>query len=118
MNFEYNGNLLEEDRIASVVNDIVSKYPQINKDRAKQAAMLEGKISSTVTSSNKLDRLYNIMLVCNDDKDLVTLVYKDYLHILDYEKLEFDNTKYMDLAPRIYTFLQGTSEFPYMSDYQ
>ena len=118
MNFEYNGNLLEEDRIVNVVNDIVSKYPQVGKDRAKQAAMLEGKISSTVTSSDKLDRLYNIMLVCNDDKDLVTLVYQDYLHILDHEKLELDNTKYVDLASRIYTFLKGTSEFPYMSDYQ
>ncbi len=118
MNFEYNGNLLEEDRIVSVVKDIVSKYPQISKDMAKQAAMLEGKISSTVTSSDKLDRLYNIMLVCNDDKDFVSLVYKDYMQILDNEKLKQDNTMYIDLASRISTYLQGTSEFPYISDFQ
>ena len=38
MDFEYNGNLLEDDRINLVANEIVNKYSQISFERAKEAA--------------------------------------------------------------------------------
>ena len=49
MDFEYNGNLLEDDRINLVANEIVNKYPKISIEKAKEAALLEGKISSNKT---------------------------------------------------------------------
>ena len=63
MMFEYNGNLLEVDRINLVAKEITDKYPQISIEKAKEAAMLEGKISSNKTVNDELNRLYNIMLV-------------------------------------------------------
>ena len=57
MHFEYNGNLLEDDRINLVANEIVNKYSQISFERAKEAAMLEGKISSPKTVNDELNRL-------------------------------------------------------------
>ena len=63
MNFEYNGHLLENDRIALVAKEIVDYYPQISIEKAKEAAMLEGKISSKKTIDDEFNRLYNLMLV-------------------------------------------------------
>ena len=63
MDFEYNGNLLEDDRINLVANEIVNKYSQISFEKAKEVAMLEGKISNSKTVNDELNRLYNIMLV-------------------------------------------------------
>ena len=40
MKFEYNGNLLEEDRINLVVREIIDKYPQISVEKAKDAAIM------------------------------------------------------------------------------
>ena len=45
MEYKYNGNLLEEDRIDLVANEIIMKYPEININNAKEIAMLEGRIS-------------------------------------------------------------------------
>ena len=61
MDFEYNGNLLEDDRINLVANEIVNKYSQISLEKAREAAMLEGKISDYKTINDELNRLYNIM---------------------------------------------------------
>lgn len=78
MDFEYNGNLLEDDRINLVANEIVNKYSQISLEKAREAAMLEGKISDYKTINDELNRLYNIMLVNSDNKEIVIIVYKDY----------------------------------------
>ena len=72
MDYEYNGNLLEEDRINLVANEIINKYSQISLEKAKEAAMLEGKISNTKTVNDELNRLYNIMLVNSDNKEIVS----------------------------------------------
>ena len=77
MDFEYNGNLLEDDRINLVANEIVNKYSQISLEKAREAAMLEGKISDYKTINDELNRLYNIMLVNSDNKEIVIIVYKD-----------------------------------------
>ena len=55
MMFEYNGNLLEVDRINLVAKEITDKYPQISIEKAKEAAMLEGKISSNKTVNDELN---------------------------------------------------------------
>ena len=82
MGFEYNGNLLEDERISLVANEIIAKYPQVSMEKAKEAAMLEGKISTIKTINDELNRLYNIMLVNSDNKSIVSLVYKDFINLL------------------------------------
>ena len=48
MKYEYNGHLLEEERINLVVKEIVEKYPLVSVERAKEVAMLEGRIRAEV----------------------------------------------------------------------
>ncbi len=116
MIFEYNGNLLEEDRINLVVKEITSKYPQISIEKAKEAAMLEGKISSNKTVDDELNRLYNIMLVNSENKNIVTLIYKDFLKLLKENNVEDNN--YIYLAEGINNYLKNYAEFPFLSDYK
>lgn len=118
MDFEYNGNLLEDDRINLVANEIVNKYSQISFERAKEAAMLEGKISSSKTVNDELNRLYNIMLVNSDNKEIVTIVYKDFLEVLKNSNIEEYRDNYINLVDEINAYLQNNAEFPLLSDYQ
>ena len=117
MMFEYNGNLLEDDRINLVAKEITDKYPQISIEKAKDAAMLEGKISSNKTVNDELNRLYNIMLVNCESKNIVTLIYNDFLKLLKEEHIEEDNN-YIYLVEGINNYLQNYAEFPFLSDYQ
>ncbi len=118
MNFEYNGNLLEDERINLVANEIVNKYSQVNFERAKKAAMLEGRISNPKTLNDELNRLYNIMLVNSDNKSLVLTIYKDFLNLLNNNYYEEDIKKYFNLVHGINDYLQDYSEFPFFSDYE
>ena len=118
MNYEYNGNLLEDERINLVANEIVNKYPQISFERAKEAAMLEGKISSPKTINDEFNRLYNIMLINSDNKEIVKIVYKDLLEVLKNISIEEDRDNYINLIDGINEYLQNNDEFPFLSDYQ
>ena len=112
MDFAYNGNLLEGDRIDLVANEIVNKYPQISLEKAKEAAMLEGKISNTKTVDDELNRLYNIMLVNSDDKEIVAIVYIDFLEVLKKSAIEKDSDNYIKLVDGINAYLHSNADFP------
>ena len=114
MDFEYNGNLLEEDRINLVANEIVNKYPQVSFENAKEAAMLEGKIDKYNSLSNVLTRLYNIMLVNSDNRELVSIVYKDYLETVRDNGVPDDENKdnYIDIINGIADYLTNYAKFP------
>lgn len=118
MDFEYNGNLLEDDRINLVANEIVNKYSQISLEKAREAAMLEGKISDYKTINDELNRLYNIMLVNSDNKEIVIIVYKDYLEVLKNSNIKEGRNNYINLVDGINAYLQNYAEFPLLSDYQ
>lgn len=118
MDFEYNGNLLEEDRINLVAKEIVNKYPQISLDKAKEAAMLEGRISTNKTVNDELNRLYNIMLVNSDNKEIVSMVYGDFVNLFDNNDLDKNNNIYLNLVDEINSYLQNYTEFPFLSDFQ
>ena len=97
MDFEYNGNLLEDDRINLVANEIVNKYSQISFERAKEAAMLEGKISSPKTVNDELNRLLideliEDIAVSEDGNIKVIFKYEDkYFEALDFiNKQKYD----------------------------
>lgn len=117
MKFEYNGNLLETDRINLVAKEIIHKYPQITIEKAQEAAMLEGKISSEKTIYDELNRLYNIMLVNRESEDIVILVYKDFLTLLMKKNMIEDNN-YICLAEGINNYLKNYADFPFLSDFQ
>lgn len=117
MEFEYNGNLFEEDRINLVANEITKKYPMVSFYKAKEAAMLEGRISSDKTNEDELCRLYNIMLVNRDDKRTVIEVFRDFYNVVKdcYNKgIESD---YLKVYEDIFEYLRGNLEFPFISDY-
>ena len=118
MNFEYNGNLLEEDRIKLVANEIINKYSQISFEKAKEAAMLEGRISESKTINDELNRLYNIMLVNSDNKEIVLTIYKDFLEVLKNINVAEEKNIYVNLVNGINDYLKNYAEFPLLSDYQ
>ena len=116
MQYEYNGNLLEEDRINLVANEIITAYPEIPIDKAKEIAMLEGRISSNCNLEMVFTRLYNIMLTMSNDKSIVKRVYLDLFNILNVnantnqniEKIDY----YYQVLEEIYNFLIDEREFP------
>ena len=86
MEYKYNGNLEIEDRINEVCNDIRSEYKDIPIDKLKKIAVLESPIVDIVDSKIKFKRLYNILLVINNDIDLSSTydkVCKDLIDIYD-----------------------------------
>lgn len=111
MNYEYNGNLLEDDRINLVANEIISAYPQINIDQAKQIAMLEGKISTDKNFEIEFNRLYNIITIMKNDKNIVRTIYKDLVNLLvnnkEHEKINY----YYEVALNISNFLMDRGDF-------
>ena len=117
MNFEYNGNLLENDRIILVVKEIVDYYPQISLEKAREAAMLEGKISSEKAVDDEINRLYNLMLVNSDNKNIVSQIYNDFLNLMKNNETT-ENHSYIFLVKEIGNFLQDKAEFPLLEDFQ
>lgn len=117
MEYEYNGNLLECDRINLVTNEIVNKYPLIAINKAKEAAMLEGKISIDKNVEMQFNRLYNIMLVTQDNKQIVKDVYVDLVELLKNNKNDGKIRYYSLIALNIANFLTNQREFPYLDEF-
>lgn len=117
MRYEYNGNLLEEDRIDLVANEIINKYPMIDINKAREIAMLEGKISDNKSTEMEFNRLYNIMLVIKEDKNLVKTIYIDLVELLKNNKSDEKITFYSKIALEIVNYLIGDREFPYLDEF-
>ena len=84
MKYKYNGNLEIEDRINEVCNDIKSEYKDISIDKLKKIAVLESPIIDPANSKIKFKRLYNILLIINNDISLSNTydkVVKDLINI-------------------------------------
>ena len=107
MKYEYNGNLLEEDRVLLVAKEIMNKYPELNFLQAQMTARLEGYISDEVTPDDKLNRLYNIMLINQNDKKLISKVYRDYTGILKSELNQIKNYKYITISNMLKDYIDG-----------
>ena len=117
MKYEYNGNLLEEDRINLVAKEIITKYPQINLNQAKEIAMLEGKISTDCNLDIMFNRLYNIMLVMNNDINLVKTIYSDLINILKNNQNDAKIDYYYNVTLEINNFLKKERDFPYLDEF-
>ncbi|NLL45021.1 MAG: hypothetical protein GX247_05095 [Mollicutes bacterium] len=102
-----------------VAKEIVSKYPMISIEKAREAAMLEGRISTSKNIINELNRLYNIMLVNSDSKDIVSLVYRDFIKVIKDNKDNIDEiSSYYSMIYQINDYIMGHSDFPFIDDYQ
>lgn len=117
MNYEYNGNLLEEDRINLVVDDIINCYPQININQARQIAMLEGRISTDKNIEIEFIRIYNIMLVMNNDKCFLSEIYPNILNVLKKYSRDKRFDYYYNIAFEISNYIFGKGEFPLLNEF-
>lgn len=115
MKFQYNGHLNEVERINLVANEIIEKYPQINLETAKEAALFEGKISTDKTLNMELQRLYNIMLVNQLNKKSNIIVFKDYLSVLRNNYNSDINDIYYDIVDQIKRYFDTDAIFPIIS---
>ena len=70
MKYEYNGNLNSEDRIKAICNDIKNEYPEIPLEKLKKIAALEEPIIDKTNLIIKFKRLYNILIIINNDEKL------------------------------------------------
>lgn len=116
MNYPYNGHLLEEERIEQVANEIILKYPEIKIREAKKIAALEGSISTDCNFDMVFNRLYHIMLIMNQEKEIVKKVYQD---LLDYLRVYPVGDKFYDYQQaliEVYRFLKGEREFPLLEE--
>lgn len=117
MNYEYNGNLLEEDRINLVSNEIINCYPEISIEEAKQIAMLEGKISTNKNLEIEFTRLYNIMLIKSIDKIFLVKIYPSLMNILNNNRNDIKIDYYLDVAHQISNYILGKGEFPLLNEF-
>lgn len=77
MEFEYNGNLVENERVELVANEIMKLYPEIDFSKAKAVAFLEEPITTSVNDVMHFKRLYNILMLCYNEKALFSKVLSD-----------------------------------------
>lgn len=112
MNYKYNGNLEIEDRINEVCNDIKSEYKDIPIDKLKKIAVLESPIIDPVNSKIKFRRLYNILLIINNDINLSNTydkVLKDLINVYNnIPKEEIDNEQ--EIVDNISKFKNNNGE--------
>ena len=117
MKYEYNGNLTIEDRIKEVCNDIKREYKEIPLDKLRKIAVLEDPIIDNVNSKMKFKRLYNILLVINNDISLSNTyekVVSDLLHIFSSMKDE-EITNETEIINNILKFNNNNGEKFYVS---
>lgn len=117
MKYEYNGNLLEEERISLVSQELKKAYPFLSLSEAEEVAMLEGPITGSKSFDMEFKRLYNIILVMQD-KGQANVVYKDLLQLMRIYKEKEDFSKYYPVIEEIYRFLMGERDFPYLEEFE
>jgi hypothetical protein len=116
MEYKYNGNLLEEDRINLVAKEVTSKYPKININNAKEIAMLEGRISEEKNLEIQFNRMYNIILIEKDNNDIIKDVYCDLVTLLKNNIKDDNFDYYYTITVEIANYIMGSRDFPYINE--
>lgn len=117
MRYEFNGHLVENDRIDLVSYEIVDKYPKIPLEKAKEIAMLEGGISNNADLEIKFNRLYNIMLVMKAEINVIKEVYCDLIILLKNNIDNSNSTFYYSIVSELTNFLNNERDFPYLNEF-
>ena len=81
MNFEYNGNLEERERVLQVAQEIINYYPEVTFEKAKLIASLEEPITKDVDGIMYFKRLYNILFIVQQDKNLSAKIYNEIIKV-------------------------------------
>ena len=119
MKFEYNGNLDEKARIKEVAQDIKSYYNFISDIEAYEVAALEDVISTKVNDIMRFKRLYNILVVMQNKKEIFNLVYRDLVNV--YNSYLQNNLKdYLvdSIMNEIINYMSGKrQDFPLISEF-
>ncbi len=117
MSYEYNGHLIDDERVNLVAHEIMDKYPEIDVIKAEQIARLEGSISTEPNINVKFNRLYNIMLIMHDDENFVIKVFKDLLMVFKKNRFSYCSDYYDNILKELLGFLEHRREFPYLDEF-
>ena len=117
MNYDYNGNLREEDRINIVASDIIIRYPQIRLEEAREIASLEGAISEEKNSDMEFNRLYNIIFVIQKDIKRLVPIYSDLVSFIHNHMNSDKIVYYCSVVGQIAKYLKKERDFPYLTEF-
>ena len=110
MNYEYNGNLLYEDRLENVAKDIRLEYPTIPLHIAKYIAAMEIPITTEVTDEMRFRRTYNILYVCRNKKELKVKLFNQLIHT--YQKIYGQYQDIDHLMDKLMYYMINGGDFP------
>lgn len=114
MKFEYNSNLDFDDRVSLVFNEIKSAYPKIDDLSASKASIIAFPINDYVTSDDKFDRLYKILLFLNKNNAEYPRVFNEMFDLFEEGLSDY---RYNDIMMEITKYLNGDRKtFPLMSE--
>ena len=117
MKYEYNGHLLDKERVNLAAQEIILKYPKINYGKALDIASLEGSISTEPNLEMEFGRLYNIMLVMQDNEEVVKEVFIDLAEVINKYKDDNNLKYYYDISKEIVRFIKKERSFPYLEEF-
>lgn len=118
MKYEYNGHLLEEERVNLVAQEITNKYPKISYGKAKDIARLEDSISSEPSLKMEFNRLYNIIVVMQDDLGIVKKIFIDLTEVINKYKDDTNLKYYYDIMKELMGFIKKERLFPYLEEFK
>ena len=119
MNFEYNGNLEEKERIIQVAKEIIEYYPEITFENAKIIASLEDPITTEANTVVYFKRLYNILFGVQQDKNLCAKIYNDITNIYKLYMISEEKDEIVDLImEELIKYFNGSRlSFPIISEF-
>ena len=95
MIFEYDSDLTFKERVTKIANNIHKCYDRISIEDCKKIAALTDPINDEVTSDDKFDRLYKIMLYIGKDHPDFNHVFNDTFAVYESGSLNDTNKNMM-----------------------
>ena len=119
MNFEYNGNLEERERVLQVAQEIINYYPEVTFEKAKLIASLEEPITKDVDGIMYFKRLYNILFIVQQDKNLSAKIYNEIIKVYNLYLVSSLHDDTIDsIMTEITKYLNGERiDFPVISEF-
>ena len=118
--FEYNGNKTFQDRIKLVSEEIRKLYKEISVEDSIKVALLEDPITTDFNSVLYFKRLYNILLVVQNNRMLFNTVFVDLKkQYLDYKDKPDENEYFLDaMVQEINKFVNKERfDFPMLNEF-
>lgn len=120
MEFEYNGNLDEKDRIELVAKEINNYYPEINLIKSRLIASFEEPITTSFNNVMLFKRLYNILIVLHKDNVVFNKVFPELSRT--YNLIMNDSSNYDSIIDSIMVeinnYIKGERlDFPIISEF-